>query len=466
MKPEMTDTPRLFPWFTVLGLLVGGLVVTAFYKDQFREWKIWQRKHAAMELARAATPEQRAEAARLPIEIRQIVLTDPDRVDRCTTCHLPVEDPTYAGLPLPLAYHPNHARHPFDKFGCTICHQGQGRATTRAAAHGQVAHWDRPMLELKYIQSSCAKCHLPADIPDAPQLTRGQIVFEESGCIGCHKLHGTGGIIGPELDNVGASRSPQWLLQHFKNPAAVTPGSAMPPIKASDADLEALTLYVMSFTGEPLSAYYVSTKTIPGVPAGRRLFQEKGCQDCHSLGGRGGSIGPPLDQVAKRHDAQWIILHFKNPAAVSPGTLMPRFDFTEQETRALTAFLLSLADTNVVGFLKTPSLMTPVERGKAVFRKFGCAGCHGLEGQGGVPNPNAKTAQQVPGLKFVAEGYTVVELKKRIVDGQREIPAMDPKKPAPPLYMPPWRAKIAEGELNDLVAYINSLIPKGEKADF
>ena len=82
MRPEMTDTPRLFPWFTVLGLLVGGLVVAAFYKDQFREWKTWQRKYTAMELARAATPEQRAEAARLPIEIRQIVLTDPDRVDR------------------------------------------------------------------------------------------------------------------------------------------------------------------------------------------------------------------------------------------------------------------------------------------------------------------------------------------------------------------------------------------------
>lgn len=457
---------RLYPWFTFLGLLVGALVVAAFYKDQFREWKVWQRKYAAMELARAATPEQRLEAARAPIEIRQTVLTGPDRVDRCTTCHAAVEDPSYAGMPLPLAYHPNHDRHPFDKFGCTICHQGQGRATTREDAHGRVEHWPRPMLDLKYIQSACAKCHLPSDIPDAPQLTRGQAVFEESGCIGCHKLHGTGGILGPELDQVGARRSPEWLLKHFKNPAAVTPGSAMPPIKASDADLEALTLYVMSFTGEPLGAYYVSMKTIPGVPAGRRLFQEKGCQECHSLGGKGGTIGPALDEVAKRHDAQWIIAHFRNPQAVSPGTLMPQFNFSEQETRALTEFLLSMTDTNVVGFLKVPSLMTPVERGKAVYKKYGCAGCHGPDGAGGVPNPNAKTAQQVPGLKFVSEGYTKDEAKKRILDGQREIPAMDPKKPAPPLYMPPWRNKIATGELNDLTEYLFSLTPKGEKADF
>ncbi len=464
----MNDLPvrKLFPWFTVLGLLVTGLVVAAFYKDQFREWKDWQRQFRKMEVARASTPEQRADAERLPVEVRQIILTDPDRVDRCTTCHIAVEDPSYAGLKLPLAYHPYHDRHPFDKFGCTICHQGQGRATTRAAAHGHVEHWDRPLIEMKYIQSACAKCHLPADIPNAPQLARGQAVFEESGCIGCHKLHGVGGIIGPELDKVGANRSPEWLLKHFKNPASVTPGSAMPPIKAGDADLEALTLYMLSFTGEQLGAYYVSMKTIPGVPAGRRLFVEKGCQDCHSLNGKGGSIGPSLDQVAKRHDPQWIIAHFKNPQAVSPGSLMPQFNFSEQETRALTEFLLSLSDTNVVGFLKTRGTMTPVERGKEVYRKYGCAGCHGPDGQGGVPNPNAKTAQQVPGLKYVSEGYTRDELMKRILDGQREIPVMDPKKPAAPLYMPPWRGKIAEGELSDLVAYLQSLQPKGEKLDF
>ena len=90
----------------------------------------------------------------------------------------------------------------------------------------------------------------------------------------------------------------------------------------------------------------------------------------------------------------------------------------------------------------------------------------GADAKGGVPNPNAKTAQQVPGLKFVSEGYTKDELKKRILDGQREIPAMDLKKPAPPLYMPPWRDKIAKGELNDIVEYLFSLTPKDQKADF
>ena len=461
-----TGLRKLYPWFMLLGLTIGGLVIAAFYKDQHREWKDWQRQYIKDEQARAATPEQRADAARLPVDVRQIVLPELDRVDRCTSCHISVEDPSYAGFPQPLAYHPNHDRHPVNKFGCTICHQGQGRATTREAAHGHVEHWDHPMLDLKYIQSACAKCHLPADVPEAPQLVRGRAVFEESGCIGCHKLHGSGGALGPELERVGASRSPEWLLKHFKNPATVTPGSAMPPIKASDADLNALTLYVLSFTGEPLSAYYISMKTIPGQTAGRRLFEEKGCIGCHAVAGKGGKVGPPLDEVGKRRDPQWISAHFKSPTAVSPGTVMPQFNFNEQEIRALTEFLLSLSDTNVIGFMKIPALMSPIERGKAAYKKYGCAGCHGSDGQGGIPNPNAKTAQQVPGLKFVSEGYTKDELRKRILDGQREIPVMDIKKAPAPLYMPPWRGKIAEGELADLVEYLMSLAPKGEKVDF
>jgi len=461
-----TSLRKLYPWFTLLGLLIGGLVIAAFYKDQHREWKDWQRQYIKDEMARAATPEQKADASRIPVEVRQIVLSDLDRVDRCTSCHVSVEDPSYAGFPLPRSYHPNHDRHPFNKFGCTICHQGQGRATTREAAHGRVEHWDQPMLDLQYIQSACGKCHLPGDVPEAPHLARGRAVFEESGCIGCHKLHGVGGVVGPELDSVGAHRGPAWLLKHFKNPATVTPGSAMPPIKATDADLDALTLYVLSFTGEPLSAYYVSMKTIPGPLAGRRLFEEKGCIGCHSVAGKGGKVGPALDEVAKRHNGEWISSHFRNPSAVSPGTVMPQFNFNEQEVRALTEFLLSMSDTNIVGFMNIPSLMTSVERGKAVYKKYGCAGCHAANGQGGVPNPNAKTAEQVPGLKFVSEGYTKDELRKRIMDGQKEIPVMDPKRPAAPLYMPAWRGKIAEGELNDLMDFLVSLTPKGEKADF
>jgi mono/diheme cytochrome c family protein len=455
---------KFYGGFTALGLLVGALVIVAYYKDQHRQWKVYQNEYIQQEISRASTPQQKELAERTPVQIRQILLPQLNRVDRCTTCHLAVEDPSYAGYPQPLAYHPQHQQHPFEKFGCTICHRGQGRATTVAGAHGNVPHWDSPMLPMKYIQASCGQCHQATDNPAAPQLARGAQLFETRGCRGCHKLGGVGGIVGPELDKVGSRRSPEWLKAHFLSPASVTPGSGMPPQKFSPPDLEAITMFMLSQTGEPVSGFYSSMKVIPSASEGRRLFQQKGCIGCHSIGGVGGKTGPALDDVGLRRTPEWMIQHFQNPQAVSPGTVMPRFGFTESEARALTDFLLNLRDQKMA--LSLPSLMSPVERGREVFRTYGCAGCHGLEGKGGVPNPNAKTAEQVPALTYVADGYTKPELKKFIENGQRDIAALDPKRPAPPLYMPAWGATIKDAEINDLVEYLFSLKPKGEDLGF
>jgi len=455
---------KFYGWFTGLSLLVGGLVVVAYYKDEFRSWKDYQRHFIQEEVRRATKPPQRALAEATPVQIRQMVLPELKRVDRCTTCHLAVEDSSYGGYPQPLAYHPQHDRHPFDKFGCTICHRGQGRATTTADAHGSVPHWDEPMLPLRYIQASCGQCHQAADNPAAPELARGSQVFETNGCRGCHKLDGQGGIVGPELDKVGARRSSEWLKKHFLTPAAVTPGSGMPPQKFSEPDLEAITLFMLSQTGESVPGFYASMKVIPSANEGRRLFQQKGCIACHSIGGQGGKIAPALDDVGLRRTPAWIVQHFRDPQSVSPGTVMPRFGFTEAEVRALTEFLVHLRDQQVA--LSLPSLMSPVERGREIFRKYGCAGCHGADGKGGVPNPNAKTAQQVPALTYVADGYKKDEIKKLILNGQHEITPLDPKLPPPPLYMPAWRGTIADAEFDDLIAYLFSLKPKGEDLGF
>jgi cbb3-type cytochrome oxidase cytochrome c subunit len=453
-----------YGWFTFLGLLVGGLVVLGYYKDEYREWKGYQRKFIQEESRRATTPQQRARAESAPLEVRQILLPELGRVDRCTTCHLGVEDPSYGGYPQPLAYHPLHEQHPFEKFGCTICHRGQGRATTSADAHGQVAHWDQPMLPLRYIQASCSQCHEAADNPAAPELARGQQIFEVSGCRGCHKLAGVGGSIGPELDKVGTRRSPEWLKKHFLTPSAVTAGSAMPPQKFSEPDLEAIVLFMLSQTGEAAPGYYASMKVIPSAAQGQHLFQQKGCLGCHTLAGQGGKVGPVLDDVGLRRAPEWMMQHFRDPQSVTPASVMPKFGFTEAEARALTEFLLHLRERKVAYSL--PALMSPAERGRDVYRKYGCAGCHGPAAKGGVPNPNAKTAEQVPGLTYVADGYTKDELRNRINKGQKEIPALDARHPPPPLYMPAWGGVIKEAELDDLIAYLISLKPKGEDVGF
>ncbi len=78
-----------------------------------------------------------------PLEIQQIVNhwmdfkrdVDIEMVDRCQTCHMGTNAAQYTASDLPREFrtHPRRealmASHPVEKFGCTACHQGQGRAT-------------------------------------------------------------------------------------------------------------------------------------------------------------------------------------------------------------------------------------------------------------------------------------------------------------------------------------------------
>ena len=110
--------------------------------------------------------------------------------------------------------------------------------------------------------------------------------------------------------------------------------------------------------------------------------------------------------------------------------------------------------------------MTPVERGHTIFQKYGCFQCHGQDAKGGVHNTNAKTAEQVPSLIYVADGYTKAELIAFIKRGERNIPKMNPTGPEPPHFMPKWGPIISDAELDDLTSYLLSLKPKGEDVGF
>jgi len=110
--------------------------------------------------------------------------------------------------------------------------------------------------------------------------------------------------------------------------------------------------------------------------------------------------------------------------------------------------------------------MTPADRGHLVFQKYGCFQCHGQDGKGGVPNPNAKTAELVPSLIFVADGYNRAELTAFISRGERVIPRKNPAGPEPPHFMPQWGKIVNTNELNDLADFLFSLKPKGSDVGF
>jgi len=103
-----------------------------------------------------------------------------------------------------------------------------------------------------------------------------------------------------------------------------------------------------------------------------------------------------------------------------------------------------------------------IARGRAVYERYGCSACHGADGKGGFANTNAETEGKVPGVTFVAEGFTRAELRRKILDGFATVGKKDPNGPRPPYRMPGWAGQMSDDEVRELVEYLWSLYPKSE----
>jgi hypothetical protein len=85
-----------------------------------------------------------------------------------------------------------------------------------------------------------------------------------------------------------------------------------------------------------------------------------------------------------------------------------------------------------------------------------------VDGKGGFPNANAETDGKVPGVTYVAEGFTRAELRRKILDGFATVGKKDSNGPRPPFRMPGWSGQMTDREVSDLVEYLWSLYPKSE----
>ena len=63
----------------------------------------------------------------------------------------------------------------------------------------------------------------------------GEAIFIER-CRDCHKVHETGGVVGPDLSSVGARRSRDFLEQVIREPSKLYPGTVMPPYDTLPGD--------------------------------------------------------------------------------------------------------------------------------------------------------------------------------------------------------------------------------------
>ena len=157
MEVKQTAPARLHVAFACLA--VGFLIIFGWVllREETAEWRTTQARFARLE-GSIKNPHQLAQAPAVGA-LRQIWLADLGRVDRCTTCHLGIDDPVFANAAQPFRTHPGTwlTTHPADRFGCTICHDGEGQATDyRSAAHAPQPFVLRAMRPLRRSRPTAA----------------------------------------------------------------------------------------------------------------------------------------------------------------------------------------------------------------------------------------------------------------------------------------------------------------------
>jgi cytochrome c oxidase cbb3-type subunit 3 len=220
------------------------------------------------------------------------------------------------------------------------------------------------------------------------------------------------------------------------------------------------------------------------VEAGGRIYRSH-CAECHGIQGEGGR-GPNLQRGEYFHGSSDEAL-FRTIQRGIPGTEMPGIYYEGKPVWQLVAFVRSLARREA-----PEAPRGDPQRGKRIYAKLGCAACHAIGPAGGrngpeltrigssrppaylraaILEPNAEIAERWRlteltdadgkrhrGFVLDADSYSIRMLDEggnlrsfsRRELRQTEINAKES-------FMPSYRGRIPEAELDDLVAYLSSL---------
>ena len=86
-----------------------------------------------------------------------------------------------------------------------------------------------------------------------------------------------------------------------------------------------------------------SAQTTPDAfEQGRRVFFAQGCYGCHRIGAAGTPIANDLSRVGRKYSEVDLVRWLRDPASQKPTAHMPRLALTEEEIRAVAAYLASL----------------------------------------------------------------------------------------------------------------------------
>ncbi len=337
----------------------------------------------------------------------------------------------------------------------------------------------------------------------SPEVKLGEELFRSNGCLNCHKVHGKGGSVGPELSGETLKgKSRQWLIEQITNSKAHFPaGGPVTGMTAftnlSRGQLNDIASYLMSLSGAPAPAQNGGEqKQSPSIEKGKQVFQSKGCLGCHRVNGQGGSIGPELSgSTLSGRSRNWLKDQITDPKSHFPHTVMPAFTgLSKEQLGNLVAYLTSLvsggpaaapaqgvkstqgmkqksaapaagppAVPSEAKSLEEPAgkaalIIGSAENGTDLF-KAQCVSCHGAEGKDNIPNPGSDDGT-VPPLNPIDRALYNTDPKvfAENIDKIIQHGSM-PSGPHPALHMPAWgdTKSLTQQEIANLEAYIMKL---------
>jgi cytochrome c551/c552 len=330
------------------------------------------------------TPQQidglKRKAADWDAQIVQINVAEANIVDRCESCHLNAREPlkiteaamTPRGEKKPDEYAQAFVSHPQpellqihdpEKFGCSPCHQGNGRATTSVEkAHGNYEHWLWPLYPKENAQAGCQTCHaadmvLVAGDVQWQTINDGKDLFRQKGCMGCHRYEG----YDKEPEQLNAIGQQIKQIETQKKDNLKQAAYLMKQADAAETNEEANNL-----NGKAVDLKVANSK-LDG-----RLQQLD--FESHSLMQDQKKVGPNLKDIRLKLNKNWIPVWLKKPSDFRPTTKMPNFRLTDHQIQAISAYIWQSALTDPLPRQKPGN----TAHGKELFETRGCLACHSI----------------------------------------------------------------------------------------
>jgi nitric oxide reductase subunit C len=189
------------------------------------------------------------------------------------------------------------------------------------------------------------------------RVVAGKRAFEKYNCNDCHTILGFGAYYAPDLTRVVQRIGEDGIRFRIKDPEKALANSwrKMPNLHVTDAEIADMIAF-FKWVGEinnndwppqdskkRLSRGEQAMVATVGVSPGAAVFQTKGCMNCHSLHGTGGTFGPALDTVGRRKTGEEIEHYVQDPKSVNPKAQMPpQKELSHRELEEVAKFLSSL----------------------------------------------------------------------------------------------------------------------------